>query len=212
MTIEEKMEHFRSISLESANTKSSESLSNYKKSLDDELEIHKETAKQLSEESKRARLNQVRANSKKTLASAQMNIKKDLTNKQSEIKVKIFELVREKIAAYRKTPEYIEFLKNQISSVIKDYGNSDITVYIDSEDEPLLADLQKSFKCNIQVYNKEFLGGTRTIVPEKNILILPNSFPAPYVTVHSVHSNLHTIDTLIISYFPTSVTCPLQKC
>ena len=79
MTIEEKMEHFRSISLESANTKSSESLSNYKKSLDDELEIHKETAKQLSEESKRARLNQVRANSKKTLASAQMNIKKDLT-------------------------------------------------------------------------------------------------------------------------------------
>ena len=104
-----------------------------------------------------------------------MNIKKDLTNKQSEIKVKIFELVREKIAAYRKTPEYIEFLKNQISSVIKDYGNSDITVYIDSEDEPLLDDLQKSFKCNIQVYNKEFLGGTRTIVPEKNILI-DNSF------------------------------------
>ena len=104
MTIEEKMEHFRSISLESANTNSSESLSNYKKSLDDELEIHKETAKQLSEESKRARLNQVRANSKKALASAQMNIKKDLTNKQSEIKVKIFELVREKIAAYRKTP------------------------------------------------------------------------------------------------------------
>ena len=175
MTIEEKMEPFRSISLESANTKSSESLSNYKKSLDDELEIHKETAKQLSEESKRARLNQVRANSKKALASAQMNIKKDLTNKQSEIKVKIFELVREKIAAYRKTPEYIEFLKNQISSVIKDYGDSDITVYIDSEDEPLLDDLQKSFKCNIQVYNKEFLGGTRTIVPEKNILI-DNSF------------------------------------
>ena len=61
MTIEEKMEHFRSISLESANNQSVESLSNYKKSLDEELLIHKETAKKLSEDSKRARINQVKA-------------------------------------------------------------------------------------------------------------------------------------------------------
>ena len=38
MTIEEKMEHFRMISLESANNQSAESLSSYKKSLDDDLE------------------------------------------------------------------------------------------------------------------------------------------------------------------------------
>ena len=84
MTIEEKMEHFRSISLESANNQSVESLSNYKKSLDEELLIHKETAKKLSEDSKRARINQVKANSKKNLASSQMTIKKQFTQKQSE--------------------------------------------------------------------------------------------------------------------------------
>ena len=94
MTIEEKMEHFRSISLESANNQSVESLSNYKKSLDEELLIHKETAKKLSEDSKRARINQVKANSKKNLASSQMTIKKQFTQKQSEIKSGIFELVR----------------------------------------------------------------------------------------------------------------------
>ena len=55
MTIEEKMEHFRSISLESANNKSAESLSSYKASLDDELAFHKENATLLSEESKRAK-------------------------------------------------------------------------------------------------------------------------------------------------------------
>ena len=86
MTIEEKMEHFRSISLESANNKSAESLSSYKASLDDELAFHKENATLLSEESKRARMNQVKANSKKELASAQMLIKKQITNKQSELK------------------------------------------------------------------------------------------------------------------------------
>lgn len=175
MTIEEKMEHFRSISLESANNQSVESLSNYKKSLDDELELHKESARQLSEDSKRARMNQVKANSKKDLASSQMVIKKQLTNKQSEIKLKIFELVRNKIAEYRKTPAYIELLKSQISKIADDYKNLDITVYIDSEDSHLLDQLKESFHVNIQVYDKDFLGGTRTIVPEKNILI-DNSF------------------------------------
>ena len=175
MTIEEKMEHFRSISLESANNQSVESLSNYKKALDDEFEIHKETARRLSEDSKHARMNQVRANAKKSLASSQMTIKKQLTNKQYEIKSKIFELVRDKIAEYRKTPAYIELLKTQISNIAKDYKDLDITVYIDSEDSHLLNQLKESFDVNIQVYDKDFLGGTRTIIPERNILI-DNSF------------------------------------
>ncbi len=175
MTIEEKMEHFRSISLESANNQSIESLSSYKASLDDELEIHKETAKQLSEDSKRARMNQVKTNFKKELASSQMFIKKQLTNKQSEISSKIFEHVRKKIAEYRKTPEYIELLKAQISKTINDYRDLDITVYIDSVDSHLLNQLKDSFHVDIQVYDKDFLGGTRTIVPERNILI-DNSF------------------------------------
>ena len=79
MTIEEKMDHFRSLSLESASSKSAESLSSYKQSLDDDLELHKETASQLAEESKKALMNQVRANSKKKLSSEQMKIKKELT-------------------------------------------------------------------------------------------------------------------------------------
>lgn len=171
MTIEEKMEHFRSISLESANNQSAESLSNYKKSLDDELEIHKENSARLAEESKRAQLNQVRANSKKQLSSAQMAIKKDLTKKQSEIKTKVFEIVRKKIAEYRKTPEYTTHLKRQIESILEEYKENNITIYIDSEDSILLDELKSYFNCDIQIYDKDFLGGTRTIVPERNILI-----------------------------------------
>ena len=115
MTIEEKMEHFRRLSLESANSRSAESLSSYKQSLDEELEFHKESAAQLAEESKIARLNQVKATSKKDLASAQMMIRKDLTKTQSGIKSKVFDIVREKIMTYRKTPEYVQYLTNQMN-------------------------------------------------------------------------------------------------
>jgi vacuolar-type H+-ATPase subunit E/Vma4 len=141
MTIEEKMEHFRRLSLESANSKSADSINSYKQTMDDELEFHKESATRLAEESKKARLNQVRATSKKDLASAQMMIKKDLTNKQSEIKTKVFELVREKISAYRKTPDYTNYLINQIKGLLAEYGNFNITIYIDPEDSALLENL-----------------------------------------------------------------------
>lgn len=171
MTIEEKMEHFRRLSLESANNQSAESLSSYKQSLDEELEIHKESATALAEESKKALINQVRATSKKELSSAQMMIKKDLTKKQAGIKAQVFEIVREKIAAYRKTPEYAAYLTSQINELVQEYSGYDITIYIDPEDSALLENLKNSTGGNIEVYDKEFLGGTRTIVPERNILV-----------------------------------------
>lgn len=171
MTIEEKMEYFRSLSLESANSQSAESLSNYKQSLDDELEIYKENSTRLAEESKRARLNQVKADSKKQLSSAQMAMKKEFTNKQSKIKAQVFELVRKKISEYRKTPEYVSYLKNQIDHILAEYQENNLTVYIDSKDADLLNELKSHFNCNIEIYEKEFLGGTRTIIPERNILI-----------------------------------------
>ena len=164
MTIEEKMDHFRSLSLESASSKSAESLSSYKQSLDDDLELHKETASQLAEESKKALMNQVRANSKKKLSSEQMKIKKE-----------VFDRVREKLLEYRKTNDYLVYLENQIKNIMSEYSDVDITIYIDPNDSSLLDELKSKTGGNIEIYNKEFLGGTRTIVPEKNILI-DNSF------------------------------------
>lgn len=131
MTIEEKMDHFRSLSLESASSKSAESLSSYKQSLDDDLELHKETASQLAEESKKALMNQVRANSKKKLSSEQMKIKKELTQKQSAIKIEVFDRVREKLLEYRKTNDYLVYLENQIKNIMSEYSDIDITIYID---------------------------------------------------------------------------------
>lgn len=171
MTIEEKMDHFRRLSLESANNKSAESLSSYKQSLDEELEVHKESAALLAEESKKARLNQVRATSKKELATSQMMIRKDLTKTQAGIKARVFDMVREKIMDYRKTPDYTNYLTNQINGLMQEYSDFSITIYIDPDDAELLETLKKSTGGNIEVYDKEFLGGTRTIVPEKNILV-----------------------------------------
>lgn len=137
----------------------------------DDLELHKETASQLAEESKKALMIRIRANSKKKLSSEQMKIKKELTQKQSAIKIEVFDRVREKLLEYRKTNDYLVYLENQIKNIMSEYSDVDITIYIDPNDSSLLDELKSKTGGNIEIYNKEFLGGTRTIVHEKNILI-----------------------------------------
>lgn len=138
--------------------------------MDDDLELHKETASQLAEESKKALMNQVRANSKKKLSSEQMKIKRTYS-KQSAIKIEVFDRVREKLLEYRKTNDYLVYLENQIKNIMSEYSDVDITIYIDPNDSSLLDELKSKTGGNIEIYNKEFLGGTRTIVPEKTFLL-----------------------------------------
>ena len=86
-------------------------------------------------------MNQVRANSKKKLSSEQMKIKKELTQKQSAIKIEVFDRVREKLLEYRKTNDYLVYLENQIKNIMSEYSDVDITIYIDPNDSSLLDEL-----------------------------------------------------------------------
>ena len=51
------------------------------------------------------------------------------------------------------------------------YSDYDITIYIDVDDSYLLDDLVKQTGGHIEINKNSFLGGIRTIVPSKNILI-----------------------------------------
>ena len=68
MTIEEKMEHFKNVSLDNASAKSNDILTAYKQSLDEQFEKHKETALLESKSVESAKLNAVRLEVKRELS------------------------------------------------------------------------------------------------------------------------------------------------
>ena len=171
MTIEEKMEHFRAISLESATTQSEKSLENYKKSLDADLETYKESALILAKESKSSKLNQIKNEYQKKLAASQISLKKDLTSTQSSIKSDIFEKVRSMIMAYRKTNDYYDLIMSQIKNIEDNYSEFDPVIYLDQDDKDLYEKVKSNTSLSVELSDKSFLGGTQTIVHKKNILI-----------------------------------------
>lgn len=175
MTIEEKMEHFKSVSLENASNKSNDILTAYKQSLDEQFEKHKEEAIADSKSTEEAKLNAIRLEAKRELAKAQAEVKRTITTRQNALKADIFSIVNTKLDEYKHTDEYILLLTKQIKAVQSDFSDTEITFYIDSSDKALLEILTKETGANIQISQVSFIGGTKAIIEARNMLV-DNSF------------------------------------
>lgn len=73
------------------------------------------------------------------------------------------------------SPAYPKLLEQQILAARKLAGSSDIIIYIDPADEPLLQHLSVESREAIKVSQYSFSGGIRAVVPQSHILI-DNSF------------------------------------
>ena len=175
MTIEEKMEHFKNVSLDNASAKSNDILTAYKQSLDEQFEKHKETALLESKSVESAKLNAVRLEVKRELSKVQAEVRRTVTLHQNKLKSQIFSAVVEKLNAYKKTEEYKKELISQINKISSDFNDTTVEFYIDSSDESLLSDLQSHTGADIKISTVPFIGGCKAIISDKNMLV-NNSF------------------------------------
>lgn len=126
MTIEEKMEHFKNVSLDNASAKSNDILTAYKQSLDEQFEKHKETALLESKSVESAKLNAVRLEVKRELSKVQAEVRRTVTLHQNKLKSQIFSAVVEKLNAYKKTEEYKKELISQINKISSDFNDTTV--------------------------------------------------------------------------------------
>lgn len=175
MTIEEKMEHFKNVSLENASTQSAGILVEYKKSLDEQLEKHKKTATEAAKELEDTKLAAVRLEAKRQLSKLQSDIRREVTIHQNNLKSEVFVAVNDKLLEYKKSAEYLTSLIEQIQKIQKDFSDTEIEFYIDSSDEELMPSLIKATNADIHISQISFVGGIKAIINSQNILV-DNSF------------------------------------
>ena len=157
MTTEEKLKHFMDVSIQSATSKSSKMIDDYTNGLNKVFEDHK--------------INAVRK------ADLQIKIGTDSLQKEKnkERKNELFTEVRKLLEQFMTTGEYQDLLVKQIKEAKEFARNEAITIYIDPADFNFLTSLETATNCPITVSETSFLGGTRAVIPSKNILI-DNSF------------------------------------
>ena len=159
MTTEEKLQHFHEACIADANTRAKQIIDEYSSALEKTFEDHK-----IEEE-------KIHREGNKQLALEQVKFRRVLGCKQDELTNEIFEQLQKKLEQFMTTSEYILLLEKQIAQAIQFAGKDEVHIYIDPADEKLLSHLSPQYREKIQISEYSFMGGTRAVIPHKNILI-----------------------------------------
>ena len=175
MTTEEKLQHFLEFCMEDARTRSAKMLDEYTAALEQTFSEHQADAARRAEQQVALESERIEREINKQLSLEQINMKREFGKKQDELKEKLFAELRNKLAAFMKTPEYTKLLEKQILAAKELAGREFITIYIDPADEEKINGLSFQNSADIRVSEYSFQGGTRAVIPSRHILI-DNSF------------------------------------
>ena len=163
MTTEEKLKYFEESSLEEARKQASAMIEEYKVNLDKVEKEHKATTLRQSDLQLKTESDNLKRNNNMALSKEQLQIKRKITQKQNELKEKLFVEVKQLLEDYMTTSAYQQLLIKQIKNIQKEAGSGKLILYIDPADSDKRSSLQVA------------TGAPVTVLQDRNILI-DNSF------------------------------------
>ncbi|MGN0360498.1 MAG: V-type ATP synthase subunit E [Hominisplanchenecus sp.] len=175
MTTEEKLNHFEESALEQAKAESLAMIDEYRASLDRIFEEHRLTKERQADLQLKTETVSLTRAKNKALSRQQIELKRQVKKKQSELKDKLFVEVKTKLEEYMDTPAYHELLTRQIQEILKYANGERVTIYIDPADVSKRAGLMAETGAPLSVSRESFMGGTRAVLADRHILI-DNSF------------------------------------
>ena len=156
MTIEEKLQHFYTASIDSAMQEAQQVQTQHQEALDKIFQEHKETKERQIQSHIQAETDNLKREINKTVSARQLEY-------------------RRRLAQFRSTPEYLEYLSQRIQEARDFAGEDALVVYLDPADQNWIPELAARFGFAPVVSREAFMGGMRAVIRSKNILI-DNSF------------------------------------
>lgn len=177
MTTEEKLAHFEQICMEDAKERAERMLADYQSGLETSFREHQESMKRQSEQQLVIEKERIARDIRRKLSLGQLEQRRMLAEKQEELREKLFTEVRNILAGFMWTQEYVALLERQVKEALAFAGDEEMTIYFDPSDADKVARIAMQYSANITVSAYSFGGGMRAVIPSKNILI-DNSFDA----------------------------------
>lgn len=175
MTIEEKLEHFETLCYGDASERSGKMLDDYTASLESILEEHKKDARRQADMQVAAEAEKIEHDINKQLSIEQINIKREYSKRQEELKAMLISDLRNRLALFMDSADYRHFLESEVKRALDFAQEAPMTIYLDPSDSDKLNRIAMDTGAEIKLSETSFLGGIRAVVPSKNILI-DNSF------------------------------------
>ena len=175
MTTEEKLKHFQDICMEDARERSARMLDGYMKALEGAYEEHTADARRRADMQVEAETEKLEREINKRLSIGQLDLKREFSRRQEELKDKLFVELKDKLANFMETQEYQRLLDHQVKAVKEFAGDEELIVYMDPSYVDKVQRIALHHNASIKISEYSFNGGTRAVIPGKHILI-DNSF------------------------------------
>lgn len=171
MTLEEKIARLRITSMKEARAEGNAIIDNYREALQKVLEDHKEEALRQSETRIKAETVSAKQQLNQTQARSQLELKKIQNKAQQNLKDEIFKEAAALVQNFIKTEAYQDYLVKCIRKAAIFAGQDSMVIYINPSDENLLSSLEEASGAKLTVSEEDFIGGIRTVIRSRNILI-----------------------------------------
>ena len=194
MTIEEKLQHFNEFCLNEAKKRYDKTITEYKEALEKTFYEHQQDEKRRAEMQIKIETENINKELNKELSIEELKLKKMISDKRDEIDEKLFIELQNKLDEFMQTEDYQKLLDSQIKKAISFADNDKLDIYIDPNDAHLIHKLSMDNNIKLIESKYSFMGGTRAVIPDKNILI-DNSFEKKIADEKDIfHINVGGID------------------
>lgn len=175
MTTEEKLKNFQDICMTDARDRCGRQLDEYINALEQTYEEHVKDAERRADRQVEAETEKLQREINKRLSIGQLDLKREISRRQEELKDKLFAEVKDKLDHFMGTRDYHDLLERQVKAAKEFAGEEELIVYMDPVDEDLVQRIAFHQNVTIKLSEYSFGGGIRAVLPGKHILI-DNSF------------------------------------
>lgn len=171
MTIEEKIARLQSSAMTEARAQGNAIIEQHRNALENVYEQHKEEAKKQAELRIKSEQVNIRHQLNMSTSKAQLELKRELGKTQNRLKKELFDEVWEKVSDFMKTEEYKNLLVKYVENAAGFANGEAMTIYINPTDEDKKEYVEEHTGVALTVSKEDFVGGIRTVLHERNILI-----------------------------------------
>lgn len=173
MDLEDKFAYFETQVNQQAQDIIDEQVNQYRATLQKDYdEFVKNTNQEFDAKFENAKKN-MRKDLNKNISQSQIHLQRDLYLQEEKLKKTLFADFNDAIQNYMQTDEYRNQLVVMINN-LKDYAEKnreELVVYINHSDQGMIETLFEETNANIQISDREFLGGVRGVLKDRQVLI-----------------------------------------
>lgn len=173
MDLEEKFAYFETQINEQAQATIDEQVNSYKATLQKDFDEFAERTQNEYDIKFENAQKDMRKELNKNTSQSQIHQQRDLYLQEEKLKKSLFSEFNNAIQDYMKTDEYSAQLVKMIHNLKGFVEDSDeeFVIYINHSDQHLLNQLKEKTDANIQISDREFIGGVRGVLKERQVLI-----------------------------------------